>query len=46
VRVEGALSGDVAFLALHDEAFSENGFDSAHLTAGQTAKRCRWLTII
>jgi hypothetical protein len=37
VRVEGALSGDVAFLALHDEAFSENGFDSAHLTAGQTA---------
>jgi hypothetical protein len=37
VRVEGALSGDVAFLALHDEAFSENGLDSAHLTAGQTA---------
>ncbi|HEX7334262.1 MAG TPA: hypothetical protein VF290_22340 [Pyrinomonadaceae bacterium] len=37
VRVEGALSGDVAFLALHDEAFSENGFESAHLTAAQTA---------
>jgi hypothetical protein len=37
VRVEGALSGDVAFFALHDESFSENGLDSAHLTAGQTA---------
>lgn len=37
VRVEGALSGDVVFLALHDEAFSENGFESAHLTAAQTA---------
>jgi anti-sigma factor RsiW len=37
VRVEGALSGDVAFLALHEEAFSENGFNSAHLTAAQTA---------
>ena len=37
VRVEGALSGDVAFLALHEEAFGENGFDSAHLTAAQTA---------
>ena len=36
-RVEGALSGDVAFFALHDEAFSANGLDSAHLTAGQTA---------
>ena len=37
VRVEGALSGDVAFLAMHEEAFGENGFESAHLTAGQTA---------
>lgn len=37
VRVEGELSSDVAFLALHEEAFSENGFDSAHLTAEQTA---------
>jgi hypothetical protein len=36
-RVEGMLSGDTAFLALHEEAFSENGFDSAHLNAGQTA---------
>ena len=36
-RVENALSGDVAFLALHDEAFSENGFESAHLTSAQTA---------
>ena len=36
-RVEGALSGDVAFLALHEDAFGENGFDSTHLTAGQTA---------
>ena len=36
-RVEGALSGDVAFLALHEDAFGENGFESAHLTAGQTA---------
>ncbi|HLM24839.1 MAG TPA: hypothetical protein VK274_07250, partial [Pyrinomonadaceae bacterium] len=36
-RVEGALSGDAAFLALHEQAFSENGFDSAHLTAQQTA---------
>ena len=37
VRVEGALSGDVAFLALHDDAFGENGFDSTHLTPAQTA---------
>lgn len=36
-RIEGALSGDVAFLAMHKEAFGENGFESAHLTAGQTA---------
>ena len=36
-RVEDALSGDVAFLGLHDEAFSENSFESAHLTMGQTA---------
>ena len=36
-RLEGALSGDMAFLALHDEAFSENGFGNAHLTAAQTA---------
>ena len=37
VRVEGVLSNDVAFLTLHEEAFSENGFDSVHLTAGQIA---------
>ena len=37
VRVEGVLSGDVAFIGLHEEAFSENGFESAHLTAAQTA---------
>ena len=37
VRVEGALSGDVAFLALHEDAFGENNFASAHLTTGQTA---------
>ena len=36
-RVERSLSGDVAFLGLHEEAFGENGFESAHLTAGQTA---------
>lgn len=36
-RVESALSSDVAFLALHEEAFSENGFESAHLTSAQTA---------
>jgi anti-sigma factor RsiW len=36
-RVERSLSGDVAFLGLHEEAFSENGFESAHLAAGQTA---------
>lgn len=36
-RVEDALSGDTAFLALHEEAFSETGFDSAHLNAGETA---------
>ena len=36
-RVEGAVSDDAGFLALHEEAFSENGFDSAHLTAQQTA---------
>lgn len=34
-RVEGALSGDAAFLALHEEAFSD--FESVHLTAQQTA---------
>ena len=38
VRVEGALSSDVDFLALHQEAFSENGAGSAHLTAEQTAE--------
>ena len=37
VRVEGALSGDVAFLALHEDAFGENDFASAHISAGQTA---------
>jgi anti-sigma factor RsiW len=37
VRVEGELSSDVAFLALHEEAFSENGAGSTHLTAEQTA---------
>ena len=37
VRVEGELSSDVAFLALHEEAFSENGLERAHLTAVQTA---------
>lgn len=36
-RVEDVLSGDVAFLALHEDAFSENGFESAHLTPAQTA---------
>ena len=36
-RVESALSGDAAFLALHDEALGENGFESAHLTAAHTA---------
>ena len=36
-RVEGALSGDVAFVALHEDTFGDNGFDRAHLTAGQTA---------
>lgn len=36
-RVESALSGDVVFVGLHEDAFSETGFESAHLTAGQTA---------
>ncbi|HEX6285155.1 MAG TPA: hypothetical protein VFZ71_09785 [Pyrinomonadaceae bacterium] len=31
-RVEGAISGEAAFFALHDEAFSENGNASEHLT--------------
>ena len=31
-RVEGALDGEAAFFALHDEAFSENGNASLHLT--------------
>ena len=38
VRVEGAVSSDAAFLALHDEAFSEDGLERAHLTAEQTAE--------
>ena len=38
VRVEGELSSDIAFLALHEEAFGENGFSSTHLTAQQTAE--------
>lgn len=37
VRVEGASSSDAAFLALHQEAFSENGAGSVHLTMEQTA---------
>lgn len=36
-RVENALNGDVAFLALHEDAFSKDGFESTHLTAAQTA---------
>lgn len=36
-RVEGGLNGDVAFLALHEDAFSENGLDTTHLSAAQTA---------
>ena len=33
VRVEGAMSGEAAFFALHDEAFRENGNSTTHLTA-------------
>lgn len=36
-RVEWALNGDAAFLALHEDAFSEDGNASAHLTTEQTA---------
>ena len=36
-RVEDALSGDAAFLVLHEELSSENGFETAHLSAAQTA---------
>jgi len=36
-RVESALNNDAAFLALHEEAFSENGNLGAHLTTEQTA---------
>ncbi len=36
-RVESALSNDAAFVSLHEDAFSENGFLSAHLTAEQAA---------
>ena len=36
-QVESALSNDAAFVALHEETFSENGLSGAHLTAEQTA---------
>ena len=32
-RMAGAVNSEAAFLALHDEAFSENGRATAHLTA-------------
>jgi hypothetical protein len=34
-RLEGALNSEAAFFALHDEALSENGNASLHLTAEQ-----------
>ena len=37
-RVEGAISGDAAFFALHDEAFIENGNAGTHLTPDQLAE--------
>lgn len=37
-RVEAGLNGDVAFFALHDEAFSNEGLPGAHLTVDQTAE--------
>jgi hypothetical protein len=37
-RVEGALNGEAAFLALHSEAFSETGNATTHLTAEQIAE--------
>lgn len=36
LRVESALTNDAAFVALHEEAFSENG-SAGHLTVEQTA---------
>jgi hypothetical protein len=37
-RVEGTLNGEAAFFALHDEAFSENGNATTHLTAETIAE--------
>ena len=37
LRIEGEISGDVAFFALQQEAFDENAITGAHLTADQTA---------
>ena len=37
-QVEGSLNGEAAFFALHDEAFSENGNASMHLTSAQLAE--------
>ena len=37
-RVEGAMSGEAAFFALHDEAFSENGNAIAHLSAEEISE--------
>lgn len=36
-RLEAALDSEAAFFALHDEAFSENGNASLHLTTDQLA---------
>jgi hypothetical protein len=38
VRVEGAMNGEAAFVALHMEAFSPNGEPGAHLTPDQVAE--------
>jgi hypothetical protein len=37
-RLEAALNGEAAFFALRDEAFSENGNATAHLTAEEMAE--------
>ena len=37
-RVEGVLNGEAAFFALRDEAFSENGNATAHLTAEEISE--------
>jgi anti-sigma factor RsiW len=37
-RVEAGLNGEGAFIALHNETFSEDGLSTAHLTSDQTAE--------